>query len=298
MIYNHHPVFDSFDFKLRGQLPSWQVDGLGIRTRESFADQTNWNVKFQPSEKPNFNEAYFEWIDVLNAVKNAKDHFRMIEIGAGYGPWLAVAGVAIKQLMQVPFQLIGIEADINRYNWMKQHLIDNDIDLKGHCFYHGVVNEMGRSVWFDVGDSNKSYGATILRGNNIPTLWKDGVRGWLKFLFNRRKLRKIGAIRPERVRAYRLSEILKKYPKVDFVDMDIQGSEGEVVRESICELNNKVKMIHIGTHNDEVESYLYKTFIAHKWSCIWNFKNGCIQNTPYGEIQFSDGVQAWVNPRI
>jgi FkbM family methyltransferase len=298
MNYNHHPVFDSFDFKLRDQLPGWQVNGLGIRTRESFADQSDWNVKFQPSEKPEFNEAYFEWIDTLTAVNNAKDHFRMIEVGAGFGPWLVVAGAAINQRSKISYQLVGVEADIYRFNWMKQHFIDNNIDLKGHCFFHGVVNEMGRAVWFDVGDSKKSYGATILRGNNIPTLWKDGVRGWLRFLLHRRKLRKIEAIRPERVRAYRLSKILKKFSKVDFVDMDIQGVEGEVVRESISELNKKVKMIHIGTHNHEVEDYLFKTFVTHGWDCIWNFKNGRIQPTPYGEIQFSDGVQTWVNPRI
>lgn len=298
MTFNHHPVFDYFDFKLRDQLPDWQINGLGIRTRESYADQSDWNVKFIPSEKPDFNESYFEWIDVLTAVINAKDYFRMIEVGAGYGPWLALAGVAIERKFKINFQLIGIEADINRFNWMKQHLIDNNIDLNGHHFYHGVVNELGKSVWFDVGDSNKSYGATILRGNNIPTFWKNGVRGWLRFLLHRRKLRKIGAIRPERVKAYRLSKILKKYAKVDFVDMDIQGAEGEVVRESITELNKKVKMIHIGTHNNEVEDYLFKTFLKHGWDCIWNFKNGRIQSTPYGEIKFSDGVQAWVNPRI
>jgi FkbM family methyltransferase len=294
----HHPVFDSFSFKLHDQTPGWQVDGLGIRTRESFSDQSDWNVKFLPTEKPDFNEAYFEWIDVLTAVLNAQKHFRMIEVGAGYGPWLTVAGVALKQLSQMRFQLIGIEVEPNRFRWMKQHFLDNGIELKGHCFYNGVVNASGGAVWFDVGDSDKSYGATILRGKNIPTLLTHGLRGWLSFLIQRRRLRRIGAIRPERVKAYRFSKILKKYPKIDIVDMDIQGAEGEVVRESISELNQKVKMIHIGTHNDDVEDQLLKLFINNGWKNLWNFKNGEVQSTPYGYIKFSDGVQTWVNPHI
>jgi len=297
-VASHHPIFNSFHFEIRDQLPGWQVNGIGIRTRESFSDQSDWNVKFIPTEKPHFNEAYFEWIDVLTAVLNARGHFRMIEVGAGYGPWLTIAGVALKQISKMSFQLVGIEAETNRFNWMKQHFLDNGLELKGHCFYRGVVNASGSEVWFDVGDSDKSYGATILRGNNIPTLFTHGFRGWMSFLTQRKRLRKMGAIRPERVKAYRFSKILKKYPKIDFVDMDIQGTEGEVVSESILELNQKVKMIHIGTHNNAVEEFLFNIFTNYGWENVWNFKNGKVHSTPYGDIKFSDGVQTWINPNI
>jgi FkbM family methyltransferase len=294
----HHPIFDSFQFEVRIQSPGWQINGLGVRSRDYFADQSDWNVKFTPAAKPNFDESYFEWVDVLTAVRNAKNHFRMIEVGAGYGPWITIAGVALKQTSNMPFQLIGIEAEPTRFKWMKEHLLDNNLPLNGHHFYCGLVNGDGKSAWFDIGDSNKSYGATVLGGQNIPRLFTHGLRGWMKFQLKRRKLRKIGAKRPEYLSSFRLSRILEHYPKVDLVDMDIQGSELEVIKDSIADLNKKVKSIHIGTHSNLIESELEKIFKSNGWENIWNFHHGTLEETPFGKIRFSDGVQTWVNPEI
>lgn len=32
------------------------------------------------------------------------------------------------------------------------------------------------------------------------------------------------------------------------------------------------------------------------WRCVWDFRCGMIEKTPYGAVQFQDGVQSWLNP--
>ena len=46
------------------------------------------------SAYPSFNEEYFEWVDVLEAVVARAGMFTMLELGAGWGRWLANAAAA------------------------------------------------------------------------------------------------------------------------------------------------------------------------------------------------------------
>ena len=36
----------------------------------------------------------------------------------------------------------------------------------------------------------------------------------------------------------------------------------------------------------------------HGWKCQVDFKLLQVNETPYGPMQFTDGVQSWVNPRL
>jgi hypothetical protein len=42
-------------------------------------------------------EDYFEWIDLLTAIDRAGTQFTMIELGAGYGRWIANAAAAMRR---------------------------------------------------------------------------------------------------------------------------------------------------------------------------------------------------------
>ena len=55
---------------------------------------------------PRFDEEYFEWVDVLESVLLTTERFTMIELGAGWGRWLA-RGAAAAERRSVPFLLVG-----------------------------------------------------------------------------------------------------------------------------------------------------------------------------------------------
>jgi hypothetical protein len=67
---------------------------------------------------------------------------------------------------------------------------------------------------------------------------------------------------------------------------------------SIEFLTERVKRIHIGTHGKDIENVVREVFLSAGWRNIWDFSIGAVQETPYGQFEFGDGVQGWVNPRF
>ena len=100
-----------------------------------------------------------------------------------------------------------------------------------------------------------------------------------------------------KVRTLRLGQILDNLPYASLIDFDIQNAEAGIVLDSAKKLTEKVGMLHIGTHSKEAEDSIRETLTRFGWDNTRDF--GCNQriNTPYfGEIEFEDGVQTWVNP--
>ena len=100
------------------------------------------------------------------------------------------------------------------------------------------------------------------------------------------------------VRGITLDTILRRLPRVDLIDLDVQGAELDVLSASIDRLAAQVKRVHIGTHSADIENGLRNLFRAHGWQPVNDYPCQSRNTTPYGEIEFQDGVQTWVNPRV
>jgi hypothetical protein len=99
---------------------------------------------------------------------------------------------------------------------------------------------------------------------------------------------------------FSLKDILKDTPRVDLIDLDVQGQELNTISPAIGELNAKVKRLHIGTHPwvPGIEAGLRTLLGQNGWQCLADYPGGETRETPWGPIYFDDGVQSWVNPRI
>ena len=96
----HHPAL--------ARLPCWEgrvaagftADFLGVRTRASYVEGMvpggidAAHERHVRPPRPVFDEEYFEWVDVIDSVREARDRFVMIELGAGYGRWSVRAAAA------------------------------------------------------------------------------------------------------------------------------------------------------------------------------------------------------------
>jgi FkbM family methyltransferase len=295
-ILNHHPIFAKFQFRDHPQLDDFRVNGLGVKERCSFYDEETFTVwKDRCNTFPVLDEEYLEWIDILEAVNGAVGCFTMIELGAGYGPWIVNAVAALRQKGRLPFKLVAVEADKAHFEYLKRHLLDNDIDPDQQDLHNVAVSGDGGFVTFEGGDPTGWYGQSINR-NDVSK--KDLIRGKLASI-----IPSLNKSAPDRhnyvtVKAITLASILDKLTLVDLIDMDIQGEEALVVESSIEEMSAKVKRVHIGTHGHEIEDRVRTAFLAHNWQPINDYRCQAEQETPYGTISFLDGVQTWVNPTV
>jgi FkbM family methyltransferase len=266
----HHPVFSRFT------PTTYFYDFLGIKTRTCFLD-TSEGLEINLLYPPPVNEEYFEWCDLLEAVIAADKSFTMIELGAGYGRWLVRAATALRQLKNIPYRLIGVEAEPQHFQWLLQHLTDNGIDPNSHLMINKAVNFNDGEVWFSVGEPEKHYGQNIVQSENY---------------FNPSYPQQ----RAEKVPCLSLQSILKQHEFVDLIDLDIQGSEYHVLAVAIVEVCAKVKRIHIGTHGKAIEDNLRSLFSSLDWINVFDYSLGSTIETNLGTVTFGDGVQSWLNP--
>lgn len=275
-----HSVFTKFE-PWEGVAPAcFNVNPYGSFIRRSFFGLSDYETeKFHKKVLPKKSEEYFEWIDLLESIDSAQESFTMVELGAGHGRWLVQAAVILRNQKNIPFRLVGVEAESNHYKMMHQHFIDNGLNPKEHMLIQAAVTDTDEPVYFTEGHSKEWWGQAV-----IPT--KDTKIGdW-----------------PEatvvKVPSISINKILENLDYVDLMDIDIQGAEARAVKSSLSALNAKVRRVHIGTHSHENEENLYKMFSELRWICCNSFPCLSTVETHYGPITFEDGVQTWINPHI
>jgi FkbM family methyltransferase len=264
----HHPVFAKFP----GGPPAaagdaFVADFLGTVKRREFDP-------FPHTMALDFNEEYFEWIDLLEAVVEAEDRFTMIELGAGFGRWLVRGARAVRQYHgDLPTRLVGVEADPTHFEWMLQNFRDNGLDPAAHQLVEAAVDARDGEVRFLVDSPYAQWGQHIIRDPQI--------------------------VAPSRsVRAVALDGLLEPLGTVDLVDLDVQGAEAVVLESVADRLDRQVRRIHVGTHSHEIEAALRGLFLGRGWQCLHDFACFSKPRTAWGRVSFGDGVQTWLNPRL
>lgn len=229
--------------------------------------------------EPELNEEYWEWVDLLDAIYDADDEFVMAEIGAGYGRWIVSAACLGRHIRpSLRMRLIGVEAEPSHYKMMHTHFTDNGLDPSDHRLVEAAVNATGGTVSFSVGHPQAWYGQAIVNKGARFEAFPEAI--------------------DVSVPAITLPELLENEKRIDLIDMDIQGAEGEVIVSSLDTLNAKVRRLHIGTHSHEVEAAIFQALTDAGWHCTASFPCGKTTQTDFGPVEFQDGVQSWINPRL
>jgi FkbM family methyltransferase len=296
----HHDVFARLDYRPHLAEPGWDVNFLGVRTRAKFFSLYEQlfdisGTRCVLGRPPPLNEDYFEWITLLEAAVDASRRFTMIELGAGWGRWLANAALAIRQLSGVPITLVGVEPEPKHFAWMKTHLADNGVKRGERKLVRAAATATDGHVWFHVGAAADWYGQAIAERSVPPPLRARvaALRHYVLRRFGRRDTRTL-----EVVPAVSLMTLLRSLERVDLLDVDVQGAEADALEPAVASIDSKVRRVYVGTHNREVEARLRAMFERLAWTPIYDFPGGRTNETPWGRMTFEDGVQTWLNPRI
>jgi len=247
--------------------------------------------------RPDCDENYFGWIDVIEAVLAAKGRFVMIELGAGYGRWLLSAVGVLRHLNPIDYRLIAVEAEPTHFKWLKEHMLANEVKPENCELINAAIGGKSGLVQFYIGNPSGWYGQAI----DVNAKQRDRLS--LLEKLRSAALRLISLYYPTKVgkiwvEVIPLAPLLNKHGSIDLIDLDVQGAELEVLAPAIDSLNATTKRVHIGTHSTEIETGLREVFSRNGWECLHDFPCFSSIMTDYGEIEFQDGLQTWANPRL
>jgi FkbM family methyltransferase len=248
-----------------------------IISDDFYEDEPHFYARHVQTEYPAANEELFEYIALLEAIDAAtKGQFTMLELGAGYGRWMVNAAKAAQQ-RDLTCHFVGFEAEPDHFQMMIKHFRNNKVYPWSYHLIEAAVTDYDGTATFAVGSPKVSWSQTIVDGTDK---WDTKWTG------------------KKTVRAISLTTILKSLEAVDLIDLDIQGDEFKVLSAARDALSAKVKRVHIGTHEHDIELSLRQLFSSMGWECRYDYPCKRKSVTPFGKIAFQDGVQDWVNTKI
>jgi FkbM family methyltransferase len=232
----------------------------------------------------NFHGSTMEWVGTLKAVLGARDVFRMLELGAGWGPWCVIGYTAAVQRGISDIQVVGVEGDSGHIKYMEENFAANDLKPGTYSIITGVVGLAdGEATFPKAKDPSEVYG-----GAPAFSTCADDQRPFNYFM----KYCSEFVDQCERVPAFSLETLTAGFPIVDLVHCDIQGGELDLFANAIQLISRKVKRVVIGTHSWQIDHGLIGLFATHGW--VLDGAEDCI----YRGGAFHDGTQVWRNPLL
>jgi FkbM family methyltransferase len=265
-------------------------DFLGVRTdprfRPQFRPQPAGSLK---TEYPPPHAAYFEIAFVLDSVLAAGDgeRFTMLELGAGYGPWLVLAHRAMRLGPGRPTRLIGVEMVPHHFRWMHEHFRNNEIDPDEHRLLHAAVSDVaGEALYRPEPDRRLDFGQKVIRrvAGSVPAPPGDASVD-------------DDAGRPIAVPCVTLESLLEEIGDVDLMHVDVQGEELRALGPAIDRLSSRVRRLLVATHSRRIHRTLRRRLRQAGWETTFDFGVRARERTPFGDVQFLDGMLAVVNRR-
>jgi FkbM family methyltransferase len=244
---------------------------------------------------PHFGGEFFDSLSLLESVADGSGPYVMIELGAGFGRWPAFAAQLCRGVGRPIGRLVACEAEPKHFRWLRQHLRDNGVDPAYSAVIEAAVSDRRGKTPFYVGAAAEWYGQSNVR-NSIGSE-PFGLAGWLR--------RRVGAGRVmERVAmadTVALADIVTDCPPVvDFMHVDIQGSEFDVFRPAMELMTAKVRRVHAGTHSPDtaaaagrdLDGLLADLFRKLGWANLHRVKPGETRDIFGHAVEFNDGVQS------
>jgi FkbM family methyltransferase len=280
------------------------IDFLGTRTRTSTLSvlPPEGGIVEEYPIPGNFHATAREWAGALRAVLAASTELVVVELGAGWGPWLISLAFAARQRGILKLRLVAVEGSEEHFAYLATHFRDNGLDPEEHTLLHGVVGEADGVADFPIlADPAAAWGDAAIFANGSRSRLRQLCRtGYHLLRAAGRAWRKKAAKGPpltRRVPCFSLATLLGPLPTVDLVHVDIQGHEYKVLASARKVLSARVKRIVIGTHGRAIEQQLLDELGSQGWileadeSCQYRQKGRLI-------FLYHDGCQVWRNPAL
>jgi len=292
------------------------TDFLGIHTSTDYFKlyNTNTNEKNKKAQivktsslTLSAGELYFELGSLVAAVEEAQNTFYMMELGGGWGARTVIANAVLNRINPIDEFYIVVEGMKKHCSWVKEHMENNGVNSKLHSIIHSVVwvdnqpqlfpscqGVFGQSVAVDIPNivSNLTDHQSKKALKNLVKKGSFGISDEFQANFGKhsRDWKFVSAIT--------LRDILLPRNQVDYVDMDIQGAELQVLENEIDLIDEKVKRIHIGTHGKDIHKELINLFEHRGWQILIQAPPNGQYSTQWGEFKTGDGILSMFNQKM
>ena len=230
----------------------------------------------------NYHADMAEWAAALRSIDLADsigDCFTMIELGSGWGCWMANTGVAAKR-RGLKIEVLGVEGDPKHITMCNHTMAANGIVGDEYSVVRGIAaagagfalfpKHIGEERWA----SEPVFGVSEAEAKNA-----------------------VASGEYEQLKMVPLAEIIGDRRRIDLLHMDIQGGEGDLVQNTLDLLQEKVAYILIGTHSRMLEGRLMSILLDRGWAL--EIERPAIFSPVDGRPQTTvDGVQGWRNRRL
>ena len=284
-IFEH---FSRFDGPGR---PGYVTNFLGCLTDVSFVaqlDQLSGVVEGYPIPG-NFHGDVLEWVGTLRSVLEAKYSFTILELGAGWGPWCAIAHAAARQVGMETIRTTGVEGDAGHVAHMRENFAVNGLTTEEGRVVFGVVGANDGDALFPKAiDASRVYGGAAAYENDT------GGRQFFD-LFVTGHGAEVEDV--ERVPCFSLKTLMSEADYVDLVHCDIQGEEARLLTSAIAEVSDKVGRIVVGTHSFEIDRQLLMLLSTTGWE-LEGIDVCEMREDGQLPVTLRDGTQVWRNKRF
>ncbi|MCX7371240.1 MAG: FkbM family methyltransferase [Alphaproteobacteria bacterium] len=263
-------------------------DFMGTKARLSFQPANHGYLAGRVEAPPTAGAHLFhdneEWFALLRTLAEARDSLVVVELGAGWGPWIAAAGVGARRLGITNVKLVAAEADPGHLAFLRQNLADNDLLQLMPDIRHAIVGPRDGTALFPRLDQPSEHWGAAAHYDAAP--W------W-------RRWRRPRDEHMVALPSLSLPSLLRDHAVVDLMHVDIQGAEGEVLSAAAPTIDAKVRRLAVGTHSRGMEEVLLSLFGGLGWTLENEAACEMKQfDTPGMVLNARDGVQVWRNPKL
>ncbi|KHL76127.1 hypothetical protein PpSQ1_01560 [Pseudomonas putida] len=285
-------LFDKYASPDAVPTPGFYTDFSGVKTRLSFFGIDSHPAELQVGRIPFPDDALhaetIEYIAAIIALEQSKGSFTVVELGAGYGPWLVFGAKAAQRKGIKRINLLAVEADLQRHQLLRTNLADNGLpppidhgqeasgDIQVRCI-HGAISDAPGKV---------SFGSQSLLDWGAAPIIDGGTQDYRGI-----------TVQAQEIDAYPIETVIADLNEVDFMHMDIQGFELRSIRSSLEALQRKVRVLLVATHSRALEGAIIDLLHDNGWKLL--YEKPCKFNPGSGSdltaLTFLDGTQVWLN---
>lgn len=221
------------------------------------------------------------------AQANGMEKFTAMELGASYGPWVTAGGVLARRAGFESIELTAVEASEKTVPKIVEHAARNRLTRRLDTVVnavHAAVHVADEPVYFPRVDVSSDNGAQV--STQAESIDYRGV-----------------AMEYDRVEGVSLATLAKDMDRVDFLHLDLQGVEENLLLDpSFLEtLDTKVATMFLATQSRLIEGLALKALSNLGWRLIRERPTTYQQNDRTPDINgwtTRDGGQLWLNTRF